>query len=126
MWRNNMSTPSDAGAIEFSFHWNPERGCHGVYVHFKTIGGKMFLAKPIKFEFDELETKPGTMSLGPTFYIDYFKGFAESVFNEAERNGLKPDSQAKIEGKLVAVEGHLSDMRQITKHLLKIKPDSNE
>lgn len=52
-----------------------------------------------------------------TLLPDLLKAFGDQTHKE----GINTENENLLKGKLQATESHLSDMREITKHLLKIK-----
>jgi len=76
--------------------------------------GKRFYAKPINLEFEHMEEGS---EIQPTLHLhgmmagSFLKSFAEVL----DKNGIKTDKDAKIEGTLEATRFHLDDLRILLK-----------
>jgi hypothetical protein len=74
-------------------------------------------ATEIKFESHRLN-EMGGVKPKPTFQLDEYA--AQALMNELWNAGLRPSDGTGNSGQLGAVENHLSDLRTIAFHLLKI------
>lgn len=61
----------------------------------------------------------------PFLSVDYslWEILSRAILDSLSKEGIKTKDENLIEGKLSATEKHLEDMRQITKHLLKMKEE---
>ena len=69
----------------------------------------------------------GTALPAPSFHVEIHEAtrLACRVIETLSKQGLKPESQAKLEGVLEAQKAHLEDMRQLVQaHLLPPQKDS--
>lgn len=81
---------------------------------FNEVNGKRYIAKPVKFEFVECEegvSVEPTIRLGMTTAQQFLKALAEAL----DKQGVKTDKDAKIEGLLEATRYHLEDIRKVAK-----------
>lgn len=87
----------------------------GAYIYlYEEYDGKKYLAKPINLEFSEIKE---AVIMGPTIKIPYYdaKEFMESMAEQLDKDGIKTDKDAKIEGTLEATRFHLEDLRKLLK-----------
>ena len=96
---------------------NQKPGKFGVDIYIMQVdklGKHISVAQPVEFVFkevkkeDEFKIKP-TIELGPFFADDFLKALVEA----AKENGLKPEEDYVMKGKLEATRYHLEDMRKI-------------
>jgi len=73
---------------------------------------------------DYQKTKTGeiTEGLKPLIVLPHIVGFSvlKELAIQAKNIGVKPENESRIEGKFEATEKHLSDMRVIISHLMKL------
>ena len=95
-------------------------------VIFYEEGGVIYLAKPMKLVFEPVAQlarwEPTLVLPGPTLAKSLLKALAEAL----DRQGVKTDSDAKIEGKLQATEAHLDFAMRIVEKVLKLPPVVSE
>lgn len=86
----------------------------GVYIY-EERDGKVFVAKPVKLEFEELP--PHSASNGPTITMSRpaMTAFLQALAGQMDDNGIKKPSEEKIMGLLEATRAHLGDMRTLLK-----------
>ena len=74
-------------------------------------GGLRYVAKPLELEFEQVTV--GMPVKGPTLTLDSatMQQFAEAL----DKEGIKTDKDAKIEGLLEATRAHLEDTRTLLK-----------
>lgn len=72
-------------------------------------GGRRYIAKPVKLEFEPVTE--GAPFKGPTLSLDSgtMQAFAEAL----DKEGIKTDKDAKIEGTLEATRAHLEDLQRL-------------
>ena len=87
----------------------------GVDLYFieERADGKRSIVKPVQFEMETL--KESQMIETPTLRLNGMWGRQLlQAFSEAlQKEGIKPESDSKLEGKLLATEYHLEDMREL-------------
>lgn len=74
--------------------------------------GQWMIAKPVTFEFTpvkEGEQNPATMSFAPELATEFLNAMSKAL----DDRGIKPDSVAKVEGRLEATRHHLEDIRSL-------------
>ncbi len=72
--------------------------------------GKRYIAKPVNLEFVELEAGSNpTLRLSNSTSGEFLKALAEAL----DKNGIKTESDFKIQGLLEAKNFHLEDMRSL-------------
>ena len=78
-------------------------------------GADPIVVQPVLFE---RKVTPAEGLWKPTFSLNGrdARDFLKAIVEFADQNQIKPDSNAKLEGKLQATQYHLEDLR----HLLKI------
>jgi len=91
-----------------------------IYIGYES-GGKLYLAKSVELQFEEYDPQAG-IQCDPTLQIDEILGheFLKAVSDFMHTKGIHTESESKLEGKLVATEHHLADMRDIMHKLLDI------
>lgn len=90
-------------------HWD-FNGFEMIFVRHDTMNRKMYVAKPVDFEW--IETPEGsdikaTMRFDSSLSDELLKALAESL----DQHGIKTDNDFKIKGLLEAKEEHLKDLR---------------
>ena len=88
---------------------------HNVNIGFiETRNGKDYIAKPVDLEFEEmhpdLDVKP-TLRIPSFQAMEFMKALAEAL----DKQEIKTDKDAKIEGTLDATRYHLEDLRKLLK-----------
>ncbi len=73
-------------------------------------GSDIYLAKPVDLIFER--TEEGA-PIDPTFKLpmDFRKPLFKALEEALRRDGIKPESESKLEGQLQATKYHLEDMR---------------
>jgi len=77
--------------------------------------GKTHVAEPVQLVFKKLPE--GAIDPGPTLRLPRYMGesFLRALAGELDKNNVKTDSDAKLQGTLEATKYHLEDMRQLMK-----------
>lgn len=78
------------------------------------VDGKRYIAKPVKFKMEE-QSRLSSKPTEPTMMISGLVGeeFLRKMAQAIQEQGIKPESDAKLEGKLEATKDHLDDMRTL-------------
>ena len=86
----------------------------------RRVNGKLFLAKPVKLEYEEMDEQQQS-NMEPTLRLhpDVAQDLVQA-FNDVH---IRPDKESITEGKLVATEKHLEDMRKLVFNKSTIKID---
>jgi len=74
-----------------------------------------------EFEFKELSREGGPQKLDPFLQVPtlLFEDLVKAFLDYAQENNIKSENQTFLEGKLVATEKHLEDLRGYFDRLLK-------
>jgi len=91
--------------------WSRAGSCITIY---EERNGKLYVAKPIKLELCEL---PEGHIHEPTIFLTRFHDneFFQSILNEINELGIKPNSESFLRGELEATKFHLRDLRNLLK-----------
>lgn len=75
------------------------------------------IAEPQNIQFTAFKKEEfyGTHLPEPTIRLDHIRGaeFLKAITEAADRQGIKPESNANLEGKLEAISYHLEDLRTL-------------
>jgi hypothetical protein len=77
----------------------------------ESLDGKRYMAKPVKFEWEEVRL--GQLINEPTFVLE--DEYYQDLIDAMHKIGKVIPSESKLEGKLEATNYHLEDLRQLLK-----------
>ena len=110
------------GGMKVTVHRTPYAGQIGIWVVVQQ-GDKLAAAKPVEMEFVPFEQ--GELNIKPMLTLPHNLAdeFMNQLAQELANNKIKTVDQNLLEGRLLATEGHLADMRKIVFNVLAIKEE---
>jgi len=78
----------------------------------EALGEKFSVARPVELVFEEVSKEivcEPTLKMNTFFAMELFRALAEAM----DKEGIKTDKDAKIEGTLEATRYHLEDLRKL-------------
>ena len=74
-------------------------------------------AKPVKIVFESIDLNNPDRQIEPTFVIGrgFAQNFLKSWVEAITKEGIKPEADSKLEGKIEAISYHLEDLRKLLK-----------
>ena len=106
--------------FEITIYRVPATNLLGIWIT-QERDGVIYLAEPLQLTFKETKTgyePPPTLEFPYPDSEQFMKAMAEAI----DRNGIRTDSDAKIQGIMEATKYHLEDLRS----LLNLKGDQSE
>lgn len=101
---------------DFEIHINdmPWLGVTQIWFSIMNPDGSRSICEPMEMKFTRYEpgiANPEKASLTIGSYVSY--NFLKGLANALDKKGIKPESDSFTQGKLIATEKHLEDMRKI-------------
>lgn len=103
--------------VEVRFNRSVWNDALEIYLIERREDGRIAVGLPAKLEFKMLtESDMGSIQ-EPTFKLNGFwgKAFLQAFADALDKDGIKTDKDAKIEGTLTATRYHLEDLRSLLK-----------